>query len=216
MADGKGKVILTGGGSRKVSGNSFPFPFRTVGEITAIGKGAEYLSKKRNIFVTSIGTGTVFVSVKNGKAKHLGGTGMGGGTFHGLSKLMINRPLDRVEKMARFGRGLMDLTVKDIVGKGIGRIPAKATASNFGRARRSLGKSEAAHSMLKMVGETIGVMSYFAAKTVGQEKNMLMCGRVALNGTVKKTITDTVKLFGGKAKFPKDAEYCAAIGAVLS
>jgi type II pantothenate kinase len=214
-ASGRFRVVLTGGGSRKVKKNAFPVPFRLVGEISAIGKGAEFLSKKRNVFVASIGTGTAFVSVKNGKYRHLGGSGVGGGTFYGLSAMMINMPLDEVEKLAKKGRGRLDLTVKDIVGSGIGRIPAKATASNFGKACRNCGKSEMAHSMLKMVGETIGVMSYFAAKTVGQEKSMVMCGRVALNSTVKKTITDSVKVMGGKAHFPKDAEYCAAIGAAL-
>ncbi len=214
---GKCEVVLTGGGSRKIRKKKFPVPFRLAGEIRAIGKGAEFLSKKRNVFVTSIGTGTAFVSVKNGKSRsrHLGGTGVGGGTLYGLSNLMINRPLDEVERLAKKGKSRMDLTVKDIVGSGIGIMPAKATASNFGKAVKSGSKSEISHSMLKMVGETIGVMSYFAAKTVGQEKSMLMCGRVALNGTVMKTITDTVKLMCGKAQFPKDAEYCAAIGAAL-
>lgn len=212
---GKCKIVLTGGGSRKVRKRDFPVPFKLIGEIKAIGKGGEYLSRKRSIFVTSIGTGTAFVSVKNGKARHLGGTGIGGGTIYGLSALMMNRPVSDVEKFAKKGKGMMDLTVKDIVGSGIGKIPAKATASNFGKACRRWGKNEISHSMLKMVGETVGVMSYFAAKTVGQEKSMLMCGRVALNGTVKKTMTDSVKLMGGKAGFPKNAEYCAAIGAAL-
>ncbi len=211
----KHTLVLTGGGSRKVRKRDLPVPFRLVGEIKAIGKGCEYLSGKRSIFVASIGTGTAFVSVKSGKARHLGGTGVGGGTIHGLSRLMLNRPPDDVERLGKKGRGEMDLTVRDIVGSGIGRIPAKATASNFGKACRKYGKSEISHSMLKMVGETVGVMSYFAAKTVGQEKSMMMCGRVALNGTVKKTITDTVKLMGGKAQFPKNADYCAAIGAAL-
>jgi type II pantothenate kinase len=211
--NGRCRVVLTGGGSRKIKKRDFPVPFRLVGEIRAIGKGGEYLSGKRSIFVASIGTGTAFVSVKNGMARHLGGTGMGGGTIYGLSNLMLNRPVSDIEKLAKKGGGLMDLTVKDIVGSGIGKIPAKATASNFGRACRRWGKAELAHSMLKMVGETVGVMSYFAARTVGQEKGMLMCGRVALNGTVKKTMTDSVKLMGGRAQFPKNAEYCAAIGA---
>lgn len=212
---GKCKVVLTGGGSRKIRRRDFPVPFKLVGEIKAIGKGGGYLSGKRSVFVASIGTGTAFVSVKNGKARHLGGTGIGGGTIRGLATLMINKSVDEVEKLAKRGRGEMDLTVKDIVGSGIGKIPAKATASNFGKVCRRHGKNEIAHSMLKMVGENIGVMSYFAAKTAGQEKSMLMCGRVSLNGTVKKTMTDTVKLMGGKAGFPKDAEYCAAIGAAL-
>ncbi len=215
-AKGGCSVVLTGGGSRKVSRRNFPVPFTTVGEIDAIGKGGEYLSGKSSIFVASIGTGTAFVSVRDGEPKHLGGTGVGGGTIYGLSSLMLRGSPDDAERLARKGSGSMDLTVKDIVGSGIGRIPAKATASNFGKACRRWGRAEISHSMLKMVGETIGVMSYFAARTVGQENSMVMCGRVALNKTVKEKITYTVKLMGGKAEFPKDAEYCAAIGAALS
>ncbi len=53
------KVVLTGGGSRKLGKKGLPVPYRIVGEINALGKGAEFLSKKRNIFVASIGTGGV-------------------------------------------------------------------------------------------------------------------------------------------------------------
>ncbi|MCD6496235.1 MAG: hypothetical protein J7K54_03115 [Candidatus Aenigmarchaeota archaeon] len=214
-ASGRCRVVLTGGGSRKIRKRDFPVPFRKVGEIQALGKGGQYLSGRGSIFVVSIGTGTAFVSVKNGRARHLGGTGVGGGTFYGLSKLLIGRDPDSTERMARRGTGKHDLTVGDIVGSGIGRIPAKATASNFGRASASYGKKELAHSTLKMIGETIGVMSYFAAKTVGQEKNIMLCGRVSLNPLVKKFIRDTAKLMGAKAEFPENAEYCAAIGAAL-
>ncbi len=207
------RVVFTGGGARKIG--SFPAPYRKVGEISAIGKGGMYISGKKNLFVASIGTGTAFVSVKNGKSRHLGGTGIGGGTVKGLSLLMIGKDPEGAEKLALKGKGKMDLTVNDIVGSGIGKIPGSATASNFGKACRRWGKNETSHSLLKMIGETIGSMSYFAAKTINQENCMLMCGRVALNSVVKKRISYTVKMMGGKAEFPKNAEYCAAIGAAL-
>ena len=95
-------------------------------------------------------------------------------------------------------------------------MPASATASNFGKAGRSASKSEIASSMLNMVAESIGVMSYYAAKTVKQERKIIICGRVAMNGVIKNRVTETVKILGGNAKIPKNAEYCAAIGAAVA
>ena len=66
-----------------------------------------------------------------------------------------------------------------------------------------------------MIGEVIGVMAYFAAKSVDQEEKILLCGRVAMNSTVNKKAVETIELFGGKAEIPKKAEYCAAIGAAI-
>ena len=210
------KIVLTGGGSRRIKKSQFPVPFKTVDEISAIGRGGVFLSGKNNVFVVSIGTGTAFVSVKKGKPEHVGGTGIGGGTIHGLSKLMLKMPLDDVEKIAKKTVQNLDLTVMDIVGRGVGKIPANATASNFGRAVSKSNKSAIASSLLNMIAESIGVMAYFAAKAVSQEKQILVCGRVAINDVIKNRIMETIRMFGGNASIPKNAEYCAAIGAALS
>jgi len=212
----KAEVVLTGGGSRRVTKKNFPAVFRTVGEIEAIGRGGIFLSGKKDIFVVSIGTGTAFVSVKKGKAEHVGGTGVGGGTIHGLSGLMLGMSLNDVEKIAKKSRSNLDLTVKDIVGGGLGKIPADATASNFGKATSASGKGEIASSLLNMIGEAIGTVSYFAAKSVGQDMGILVCGRVAINSVVKKRVMETIAMFGGTARIPEHAEYCAAIGAAIS
>jgi len=214
--DGPFKLALTGGGSRKIERSHFQMPFRLVDEIKAIGTGGAYLSGKNDIFVVSIGTGTAFVSVKAGKVKHVGGTGVGGGTIHGLSRLMLKMPLDKIEEMAKRAGGNLDLTVKDIIGGNLGNIPASATASNFGKARESSKRPEIASSLFNMIGESIGVMSYFAARSTGQESGILICGRVAMNGVVKNRVLETIKMMGGDAIMPKNAQYCAAIGAAVS
>lgn len=213
--EGIRKIAVTGGGSRTLTKDILGRDFKSVDELEAIGKGGVYLSGKSDVFVVSIGTGTAFVSVKNGNVNHIGGTGLGGGTIHGLSELMLKMPLDKVEEMARNSGSNLDLTVKDVVGGDIGKIPGSATASNFGNTNGICGKPEVASSMLNMVAESIGVMSYFAAKTVGQENNILICGRVAMNGVIKNRITETIDMLGGSATIPKNAEHCAAIGAAL-
>jgi len=209
------RLALTGGGARKIKNSDLPVPFRVVDEINAIGSGGVYLSGKLGVFVVSIGTGTAFVSVKHGKARHVGGTGVGGGTIYGLVRLMLKMPLSKVEEIAKTGENL-DLTVKDIMGRGIGKIPGNATASNFGKAAGKCSKPAIAASLLNMIAESIGVMAYFAARSVGQQHHILVCGRVAMNGVVKNRITETIRMLGGDAGIPPKAEYCAAIGAALT
>jgi len=208
-------LVLTGGGARKMQPADFPVPFRAIDEIEAIGAGGELLSGRKDIFVVSIGTGTAFVSVRGGRCEHVGGTGVGGGTIHGLSGLMLGLDPDGAEEAARGAGGNLDITVGDIVGGSLGRIPSHATASNFGRARRGSGGPEAASSLLTMIAESIGVMAFFAAKTRGQEGSILICGRVAINKIIKEKIVYTIGMFGGKASIPKDAEFCAAMGAAV-
>jgi len=209
------KLVLTGGGARKVKKDFFHFPFKVVDEISAIGKGGVYLSGNKDAFVVSIGTGTAFVSVKAGKIKHVGGTGVGGGTISGLSKLMLKMNPDNVEKIAKASHANLDITVRDIVGGNLDKIPGDATASNFGKATEKEDETAIATSLLNMIGEVIGVMAYFAAKSVNQEKKIVLCGRVAKNSIVKRRVVETIKMFGGKAEIPEKGEYCAAIGAAV-
>lgn len=209
------KLVLTGGGSMRMRPRDLPHPFRIVDEIKAIGRGGMFLSGKHDVFVVSIGTGTAFVSVKKGKPRHVGGTGLGGGTIYGLSRLILGMPLSKVEGIAKRASKNLDLTVRDIVGGSIGKVPASATASNFGKATGKSSKPAVASSLLNMIGESIGVMAYFAAKGVGQEKRILICGRVAMNGVVKNRVISTIRMLGGRAAIPKKAEYCAAIGAAM-
>jgi type II pantothenate kinase len=57
--------------------------------MTAIGTGGKYLAKKDRIIISNIGTGTAIIEVNGKNINHLGGTGVGGGTIIGLSKIML-------------------------------------------------------------------------------------------------------------------------------
>ncbi len=210
------RIVVTGGLSRRLGKGVFGTGFSSVGEIEAIGRGGMFLSGKRDLFIVCMGTGTAFVSVRKGRISHVGGTGLGGGTVMGLSGIMLGKDPGSAERLARGSRYSLDLTVRDIVGSGIGNVPGSATAANFGKASGRPEKSEIAASMFRMVAESVGATSYFAAKSVGQEKDMLVCGRVPLNAIVKKRLLYTIGMFGGKAAVARDSEYCAAIGAALS
>ncbi len=205
----------------KITGSSFK-PETILGinaqhrnEITSIAKGAKFLSGKNNFIVANIGTGTPFIRVHGQKVKHLGGTGIGGGTIEGISKLVLKCDVPTTEKLALKGKNSLDLTVGDIVKGGIGMIPKDATASNFGNVKNTkFSKNDFAFSLINSVAESIAVMTYLAAKSENT-KTIIFTGRVANNKLIRKRISSVLKLFNLKPVFPKNAEYCTAIGAAL-
>ncbi|NIO22912.1 MAG: pantothenate kinase [Candidatus Aenigmarchaeota archaeon] len=211
-------VAATGGGSKKrMSKKILGIPVRKIDEVRAIGLGGLNLTRKSKCFVVSIGTGTAMVAVKdNGRfIRHVGGTGIGGGTLKGLFRLILNKhDIDNLEALAKRGDlRKVDLTVKDIVGKGIGKLPANATAANFAKLSDHAEKNDIALGLLNMVGEVIGTLSVFAARNYGLERDIVFVGKVTKNRTLMKNIQQAVRTFGGKSIVPKNAEFATAIGA---
>ncbi len=214
-------VAATGGGSRKkLSKKILGIPMKKVDEIKAMGLGGLALTKKKKCFVVSIGTGTAMVAVNDkGKSiKHAGGTGVGGGMLKGLYRLLLNKhDINNLETLARKGDlRKVDLTVKDIVGKGIGKLSPKATAANFGKLLDDIEHKDIALGLLNMVGEVVGTLSVFAAKNYGLEKDIVFIGKVTKNRTLMKRIQQAVRTFGGRAVVPNHAEFATAIGAAKS
>lgn len=212
------KLFITGGktGDKRILRLLKGFNVKRVDEINAIGKGARFLSKKKNFLTVNIGTGTPFVFVKGKKIIHLGGTGLGGGSLEGLGKILLNKRVEELEGMGKKGKLELDLKVKDIIGKGIGVIPADATASNFGKALKIKVKREGiALCLLNLLAEVIGVMSVFAARSK-ECREIVFTGRVtAKNKFIRERIKKVMKLFKSKAFFPSNAEYATAVGAVV-
>jgi type II pantothenate kinase len=210
-------VAATGGGAKALGKTLLGIPVKKVGEIKAMGLGGLTLTKKRKCFVVSIGTGTAMVSVTDsGKAiRHVGGTGIGGGTLKGLFKLLLNKEdINNLEILAKSGNlAKVNLTVKDIVGRGIGNLSPSATAANFGKLSDHTTEHDIALGLLNMVGEVVGTLATFAAKNHGLEKEIVFIGKVTKNRTLMKRVGEVVKVFGGRAVISGRAEFATAIGA---
>jgi len=216
---GKVKLVAaTGGGSRKrLSKKILGIPVKKVDEVKAMGLGGLNLTRKNKCFVVSIGTGTAMVAVKdNGKfIKHAGGTGIGGGTLKGLFKLLLNKDdINNLELLAKKGDlKKVDLMVKDIVGTGIGKLSGSATAANFAKLADDTEKRDIALGLINMVAEVVGTLSVFAARNYGLERDIVFVGKVTKNRTLMKKLRYVVRIFGGRAVVPKNAEFATAIGA---
>ncbi len=203
-------IAVTGGNHslKKVLGKKFS----KVEEINAIGFGGASLSKTKSALVVSMGTGTCIVSFKNGKATHVGGTGLGGGTVLGLSKRLVGTAnIKSLSKLALEGKKeKIDLSVKEAIGSGIGLVPGSATASNFAKSGGS--RKDIAFGVQEMVAEANAVMVALAAKQTGHKK-IVFIGKTPAFPVVKKALKRVLEYYNLSAEFPKHSEHATAIGA---
>ncbi|MEM2673786.1 MAG: hypothetical protein QXG34_03600 [Candidatus Bathyarchaeia archaeon] len=213
-------IAASGGGSRLIGDVILSLPVKKVDEIKAIGLGGLLSADMREGLVVSAGTGTALVAAYDGGnvIKHVGGTGVGGGTIMGLSRRILGvNDFETLENMALKGNiNEVDLTVGDIVGGPIGIIPAEATASNLGKLTLKSNENDVAAGILNVVSQTIGVVAAMAAKACHLENNVILIGMLAKSKVVSKIICETTGLFGVKVFIPENCEFSNALGAAAA
>jgi type II pantothenate kinase len=211
------KVIITGVGASFLGDQLLGLPLKKIAEFRALGYGGLFLSGLENAVIVSMGTGTAFVKAHGQCISHLGGTGVGGGTILGLSKVMVNLSnFDNIMEAASKGRlGNIDLSVGDISQSEIGNLPSNITASNFGKMSEQASKEDITKGILNMVFQVIGMMSIFAARQHG-DKNIVLSGKLVNAPLAGKILDSLSRLYKVKFHIPKHAEYCTAIGAAIS
>ncbi|MEG2054251.1 MAG: pantothenate kinase, partial [Oscillospiraceae bacterium] len=146
-------IILTGVGASHFEGDIYNIATTRVTEFEAIGRGGLHLAGKDKALVVSMGTGTAFVRADKNEIKHIGGSGVGGGTLIGLcGKLAGCTNFDSIVTLANDADlQKVDLTVGDISKNSIGKLDAAVTASNFGKLEDSATGGDLALGVLNMV-----------------------------------------------------------------
>lgn len=211
------KIIITGVGATKIRGDIFGIKTIKIDEMTAIGIGGKFLAKSENIVITNIGTGTSIIESKEGQISHIGGTGVGGGTIIGLSKLLLNTTdFDNIlDKAANGDIQNVDLLIGDIMESDISFFNKKTTASNFGKMLDTASRDDVAYGIVNMVFQVIGVLSVFAAKSRNLN-TILVTGNGSRNRLGRKILEEISVMYNIRFDFPPDGEYTTAIGAALS
>jgi type II pantothenate kinase len=192
------------------------FCSQNLNEFECNSRGALFLTKLNSAVVVSCGTGTSVVwARKNKPVEHLGGTGIGGGTLLGLGKLILKTDsFKKILALAATGNQTkVNLTVGDVLGKGIGRLPPEATAANFGQIK-STKKTDFAAALVSLVAETIAMVACLAAKPT-QETNLVFIGRLATNALIQQNLSAVCVMYNLNPLFPKDAAFATALGAAL-
>ncbi|MDR0562239.1 MAG: pantothenate kinase [Spirochaetaceae bacterium] len=211
------KIMITGAGSTKIRNDLFGIPTEKIDEITAIGVGGMFLSKRENIIIANIGTGTAIIEAKKDLISHLGGSGVGGGTILGLSKLLLlTSNFNGIMKLAESGNlNQVDLLLEDIMETDISFLRREATASNFGKMLDTARHEDIALGIVNMVYQVIGMLSVFAARSKGIDR-VIVTGNGSGNQIGKEILSFITGMYGITFDYPTDAEYTTAIGAALS
>lgn len=209
-------VMVTGVGSSYVRESIFGIPTGRTDEFRSVGLGGLFLSNLDNAVVVSMGTGTAFVKAEKTQVRHLGGTGVGGGTLLGLSNRMLNiRHFDDLVEMAKGGNlSNVDLFIKDMSNDIIPGLPPDTTASNFGKISDLVTSPDIALGIINLVFQTIGVLSIFAAR-------MDATADIVLSGNLTN-VPQSIEIFNGLTNLypvrfhvPEHAEFATAVGAAL-
>ncbi|MBU2524703.1 hypothetical protein KKG71_05945 [Patescibacteria group bacterium] len=231
------QIIVTGGKTKFWQTMNQSSNIIKINELPAIGYGGydwDFFKGDKGV-VVSMGTGTCIVGVSPAaspikskipkfnntiqsplKIKHLGGTGIGGGTFLALCKEML-QVTEINEIINLFNKGDLknvDLTVADIIGKGIGKIPGDKTAANLGKIARShhYSKKDLAAGIINLIAQSIGTCAVMAARYHGANKITLV-GKLTQIEQICNLIAETAKIYGIKTKTPKYAPWAIALGA---
>ena len=211
-------VKVTGVGSSYLTKLIYELQCDNVSEFESIGRGGLYISGLDEAIIVSMGTGTALVHAKkDGAMTYLGGTGVGGGTLVGLSKLLLGmNNVAHIEQLAVQGDvGKVDLKIKDISDAGrFTDMQAELTASNFGKVSDLAGKEDIAAGIINTVFETIAMIAMFAARG-HNVRDIVLTGNMTTLATCHKVFSEMSRLFGVNFIIPEHSQFATVIGAAL-
>ena len=209
-------LALTGVGASFHQGQLGGIPTCQVSELEAIGRGGLALSGKEDALVVNLGTGTTLLDASLQRVIHIGGTGVGAGTLQGLgSKLVGTSDVTQLGKLALPGRlGMVDTTISDISQEVSPTLPPDLTAANFGKMSPQATDADIAKALINMVFETVGMLCFFAGKTVAAQEVVLTGGLSALP-QAREIFDKFTLIYGLRFQIPPHSPFATAAGAAL-
>ena len=218
----EGFLAVTGGRHLELGDKIGSKSIIHVNEIDAIGEGSMHLSglsEDKSVIIVSAGSGTACIHGHKGVFTHCSGTGVGGGTVLGLSKLLLGTddPIE-IAKLAEKGdESKVDLILEDVVSGPIGQLPPTTTAVNFGKISKTdikSSKEDIAAGIINLVGQTAARIATSVAM-VFQADQIIVVGRTPTFNGLKKSLEVAASITGFTPHFPKNGEYASALGAMI-
>jgi len=215
-------ISLTGGKHRNIGEIVNDIPVTHVNEVDAIGEGAVSLTgikPSKPSIIVSAGSGTACILAKDGKFIHCSGTGVGGGTVLGLSKLLLNTiDPEEIESLAKNGiTNGVDLILEDVVSGPIGLLPKDTTAVNFGKVSKineRPSREDIAAGIINLVGQTAARIATSVAVAYGAS-DIVVVGRTPTFDNLRTSLEQAALITNFTPHFPKNGEYASALGALI-
>jgi len=210
------KLMCTGVGSSFIEGSIFGVPTQKVDEFICVGLGGRELSGKTDAIIVSLGTGTAFVSIKGDSIRHLGGTGVGGGTVTGLADKIIGvHSFSHLEELAKTGDlSNVDLSIGDISRTNVSNMTSNVTASNFGKISDKATQNDIALGIFNLVYQTVGMLAVFASRSE-KVSDVVLTGNLSSPDFAVNIFSAFDSLFGIKMLIPEKADFATSIGAAI-
>ncbi|CAK8561681.1 unnamed protein product [Lathyrus sativus] len=181
--------------------------------------------------LVNIGSGVGMIKVEgDGKFERVSGTSIGGGTFWGLGKLLTKcKSFDELLELSYQGNNrAVDMLVGDIYGgmdySKIG-LSSTAIASSFGKAmsdnkdREDYKPEDIARSLLRMISNNIGQISYLNALRFGLKRIFFGGFFIRRHPFTMDTLSVAVNFWSkgeAKAMFLRHEGFLGAVGAFMS
>lgn len=211
-------LVLTGTGTSFLDDTIDGINVIKVDEHLAISYGGILLSKYDEAVIVSIGTGTTIVYSNLNDYKRLGGTGLGGGTFVGLSNALINlqsdsrdiKPFEILVEYAKKGNHKnLDLLIGDISKNDILDMSMDITAANFAKLSGNYRLEDTVAATLNLVLENISLL----VKALNEDLPVVYIGTLVSDTYVQERLTEIADYTGSDIHFVEDGEFAIAIGA---
>lgn len=212
-------IAVTGGNRERLPESLDGRTLFRVDEVRAIGRGGLALAGVERAVVTSAGSGTAVVAAGPDGARHVTGTGVGGGTLVGLGRMLLNvTDPHRLDALALEGRATeLNLTIGEILGGAIGTLPPDTTAVNFGRVAREpidATPADIAAALVNMVGQVIAIIAINAARAT-QLDDIVIVGHLSDLPSIRETFRLVGQFYGATLQMPEFGGYATATGALL-
>lgn len=213
------KIVLTGVGASFVNKDIYGIQTVKAVELDAIARGGLALAGLDAALIVSIGTGTAFVRADQNEIRHIGGSGVGGGTLSGLASHFLHESdIFVLSSMAEKGSlSKVDLMMSDIFCGDIASLPPELTAANFGKVKNDASDCDVAAALFNLVYQTVGVLAIFAL-TNDTLTDIVLTGSLACLPPAVKVfdVFEKMKdLYGVHFIIPPNAAFATAIGAVM-
>lgn len=211
-------IAVTGGNRALVPPVIDGRALHRVDEVQAIGRGGLTLAQRDAAVVVSAGSGTAVIAATRDGARHVTGTGVGGGTLLGLSRMLIDTvdPAE-IDTLSRAGTDMAhNLMLHEVLGEAIGSLPADTTAVNFGRVARhavSARREDTAAALVNMVGQVIAVIAINATRAE-QMRDAVIIGHLVDMPSVRHVFELVAQFYGASVLIPEHGGAATALGAL--